>query len=741
MLHPSRSHYKYSTSSTSSLLHQPSLKKSFKELIFLKHQIKTFHSNSSLLHPKIKMQAWFNFESNEKHTLTNFNTKPLIDQNDPNKSNLKKSSINRQKLNLKQPSPASSFNNLESLPSLTSSLSLNENNSFKSTNSNHNLSPLRSKFSSGQNSFDKLKSSSTSLLDSSSLPIPFDQSSHHDQNFSSLQSSRKSSFSQTIPTKNAWSKKNPLVHNPPKSSSKTLNSQPTSSSNLDHHPFITESCRRLNLLPSPNFRFNQQIAAGLLEGIADFLKPPGERFPDLPSSSHFSNPNSIQHQPLPHPSTFPTVYDWVVATQSLDQRSFHTTTYYSSDEDFLPKKKSQRLKMKNLERKKREEQFKSSLPRFQLHHPHYTPQTIRLCPSLDHPLSSLPDLLDWIVEDALPLGPDVSGSNKLGYVGLAFDMEWVITYGRASRTALIQLAGRSRTLAIQLAKLTDWYDDGTMPDTLIPFLLNPKIIKIGVGIRNDALKLLRDLKSPASPKPYLHNFLELSLFVRMVDQPKYANQDERLISLQQIVADYLGDYLPKLAGPRMSNWSQTLSHHQLEYAASDVVATVRVMEYLLKVFKKLRQSDPSVTLLDIVDSLEPLEVSCSTPVSSLKNSNLVFETESFTGSSMINLPSSAPSIKRYRVTPRIREAWELWYTQRHSVKICAKKMAIQRISVAIYVSKMYLHLKREYAEDRLEKIQLTQEDEIRIKKEVIDTYHICEKLQLTLSDFGLNPTS
>lgn len=209
---------------------------------------------------------------------------------------------------------------------------------------------------------------------------------------------------------------------------------------------------------------------------------------------------------------------------------------------------------KTFTRAQRDAELAARLPAFQLQDPHYSHQVVHLCPSEHHPTNSLGSLLDQVLLDAIPLDPRTRA--------LAFDMEWVISRrrGHECRTSIIQLAGKSMTVILQLGKFQGW-SSGLIPTPLYEFLINPLIIKLGVGIRNDGLKLLRDFPHQ---KPYLNSYLELSHLVKAVDRERFATEGgSRLLSLQYIVGTYLDVYLAK-GDVRTSDWSKQLSKQQLD---------------------------------------------------------------------------------------------------------------------------------------------------------------------------------
>jgi hypothetical protein len=228
---------------------------------------------------------------------------------------------------------------------------------------------------------------------------------------------------------------------------------------------------------------------------------------------------------------------------------------------------------KRSEAERREETLKATLPPFKLADPAFSPQKITQCPSEQHPISELPQLIKALCNDGISLPSGRSELEGGPYVAVAFDMEWTISRvrGHENRTALIQLGSRSQVLIVQISSDVAWRAQGIMPSCLIDFLVNPQIVKIGVGIRNDGLKLIRDHK--LGQKPFLNSFLELSRLVRALGQPDCASGYSRLISLQQIVADHLKVYLPKI-DTRTSDWAKPLTASQIDCKSFILTVTI-----------------------------------------------------------------------------------------------------------------------------------------------------------------------
>ena len=102
---------------------------------------------------------------------------------------------------------------------------------------------------------------------------------------------------------------------------------------------------------------------------------------------------------------------------------------------------------------------------------------------------------------------------------------------------------------------------------MIDVLESPARIKMGVNIRGDAQKLVRDF-SKAAPvhQVKMRGLLELSKLAAVVDPERFG--DRKLISLQWLVGAFLSFHLPKTDGTRQSDWSKPLSTRQQQCASS-----------------------------------------------------------------------------------------------------------------------------------------------------------------------------
>lgn len=103
-------------------------------------------------------------------------------------------------------------------------------------------------------------------------------------------------------------------------------------------------------------------------------------------------------------------------------------------------------------------------------------------------------------------------------------------------------------------------------DVLIKIFNNPKILKIGIGIRDDLRNLNRIIKF----KP--QGFIEM--------QEVAKNLGIETISLKALTAVFLEERVSKRQ--RLSNWeAEVLSDSQIEYAAIDAWVALRIYNKLL----------------------------------------------------------------------------------------------------------------------------------------------------------------
>lgn len=165
---------------------------------------------------------------------------------------------------------------------------------------------------------------------------------------------------------------------------------------------------------------------------------------------------------------------------------------------------------------------------------------------------------------------------------LSFDMEWPIVFskGEVRKTTVIQLASATKIFILQVGTLQ------ALPKELIRIMADPTIIKCGVAVRIDALKLKRDfeLLEPCA------NLVELSNVAKKVDHLRWPEK-KGLISLRDLCRVYLNRKLIKDKKVQLGPWeNKVLSGKQLEYAASDVYVG---LEILHKLATMIEQSNTS----------------------------------------------------------------------------------------------------------------------------------------------------
>ncbi|KZV62286.1 ribonuclease H-like protein [Peniophora sp. CONT] len=149
-----------------------------------------------------------------------------------------------------------------------------------------------------------------------------------------------------------------------------------------------------------------------------------------------------------------------------------------------------------------------------------------------------------------------------------FDCEWKCM-PQSGRIALVQLSNGSKVLLIHVCVMPEF------PAKLKAILEDPRIVKVGVALQNDAEKLRREHDvSPAG----LYN---LGPFASKIDKDHMALYGWKGgVSLENTVAQILNCRLPK-GVVRQSNWERTpLSEAQREYAASDAHSALEVYALL-----------------------------------------------------------------------------------------------------------------------------------------------------------------
>ncbi|KAF9575189.1 hypothetical protein EC968_004125 [Mortierella alpina] len=159
----------------------------------------------------------------------------------------------------------------------------------------------------------------------------------------------------------------------------------------------------------------------------------------------------------------------------------------------------------------------------------------------------------------------------------ALDAEWrpYVYPGKQGRMALIQLGDDKSVYLFHVFHMKKF------PEALARILLDKRILKVGINIRNDGTKMLKDWGVGCA------SLVELgALYVQVADD--LSNQ-RRIRSMASLTSQLLGHSVEKTLPTRMGNWeNKNLSALQLQYAANDAFVTYEVAEKI----KELQHSRP-----------------------------------------------------------------------------------------------------------------------------------------------------
>lgn len=153
-----------------------------------------------------------------------------------------------------------------------------------------------------------------------------------------------------------------------------------------------------------------------------------------------------------------------------------------------------------------------------------------------------------IVDSAIDMADAIDAINNENIIGIDTETKPTFTKGISNKTALIQIATKSKVYLFRLNKTG-------MPYALTQILANPKIQKIGIAILQD-MKELSD-----QYRPFRHaNVIDLNVLCKTLN---FAN-----IGARNLSAMILGFRISKRQ--QTSNWElKVLSEAQLRYAATD----------------------------------------------------------------------------------------------------------------------------------------------------------------------------
>ncbi|GFV45067.1 exonuclease 3'-5' domain-containing protein 2 [Trichonephila clavipes] len=146
---------------------------------------------------------------------------------------------------------------------------------------------------------------------------------------------------------------------------------------------------------------------------------------------------------------------------------------------------------------------------------------------------------------------------------IGIDCEWVTVESERKPVSLLQLATDSGfCLLVRLSCLPVWL----IPPLLIDMLSNEEILKVGVGVAEDAKKLFYDYGLE------VHGFVDLRYLAKDLKEVQGKN-----MSLKSLGVELLGIDLNKSKELRCSDWNAPhLSEEQVEYAAADAIVAAKI---------------------------------------------------------------------------------------------------------------------------------------------------------------------
>jgi len=182
---------------------------------------------------------------------------------------------------------------------------------------------------------------------------------------------------------------------------------------------------------------------------------------------------------------------------------------------------------------------------------------------------------------------------------VGFDTEWKPTYIKGAptnKTALIQLADANTILLIQI-KAMRYFPRGVQV-----LLQNPDIIKVGCGIRGDAIKLHSERQLDFA------SLLDLGTFAKEVDPVKWAQRAQHMMpGLAALCESYLERNLQKGKITR-SNWEMNpMSQAMQDYAANDAHVSVMIYNRLIELHSQMESPPPLSDSLFGIDTAKAIE--------------------------------------------------------------------------------------------------------------------------------------
>ncbi|OQE45000.1 hypothetical protein PENCOP_c002G06028 [Penicillium coprophilum] len=165
----------------------------------------------------------------------------------------------------------------------------------------------------------------------------------------------------------------------------------------------------------------------------------------------------------------------------------------------------------------------------------------------------------------------------LGSKVIGFDMEWKAQASGwdsiQSNVSVIQIANEERIAIFQVAlfRPARSLEDLVSP-SLKRLIESPDVIKVGVSIKADCTRLRKYLGVDARATFELSHLYKLIKYGK--DNPKLVNK--RGVNLSEQINEHFGLPLEKSDDVRCSDWTRSLSYRQVQYAATDPYACVRL---------------------------------------------------------------------------------------------------------------------------------------------------------------------
>ncbi|KAK4510424.1 uncharacterized protein ATC70_004854 [Mucor velutinosus] len=182
------------------------------------------------------------------------------------------------------------------------------------------------------------------------------------------------------------------------------------------------------------------------------------------------------------------------------------------------------------------------------------------------------------------------------------DLEWPPTFIKGQsekKTSLVQICSANNILLLQLGRMHGF------PSELKRFFEDKQVLKSGVNIGADGLKLYRDFGIKTN------GLVELRDVAESVKSPKL--KISHLRSLRALTGIFLDQNMAK-GKVRLSNWSRPdLSNTQIKYAALDAYASYK----LYVVLNELRDQSKPIAVRHL--SQEDLKKSLNTKKKPLEN--------------------------------------------------------------------------------------------------------------------------